>query len=185
MARNALVYTGIVIQTDQQNPPFYLPNQSVGQQHLRPNSVGGEQLLDMSVSTIKLSEPTRAAAIGDIVVGSTGDVASGDAHYDNLADAMAAAVSGSKIVILKETFTENLIVDKQVTIVGMGYVSYINGDVTFDAAGDHSIIKNVRISGNILFDAGSVGCIVSECWQPTASTVTDNGDGNYYAIAED
>lgn len=144
-----------------------------------------EPLQAQAVDFENISNGAKAILIADIVVGDASDVTAGLAHYSSIGAAITAAVAGSRIFLLKRTFTESVTVDRQVHIFGCGYASRITGNITFTSTGGHSLVRGIRIVGNITFNASSNGSIVTECWQPTINTVTDNGSGNYYAIAED
>lgn len=144
-----------------------------------------EPLPASAVDVQNISPGAKSVLIADIIVGDLSDVGAGVAQYSSINAAIAAASSGARILLMKRTWAENVSVSKQVEIIGSGYLSRINGTLTFTSASDHSLVRSCRISGNITFNSGANGNIVSECWNPTANTVTDNGSGNYYAIAED
>jgi len=151
----------------------------------QPTPRQAEPLQASAVDIQNLSLGAKAVLLADAIVGDVGDVASGVAQYSSINAAIAGSLVGARIFLLKKTWVENVSIDRQIEIIGSGYGSYINGTVTFTGTSDHSLVSRARISGNITFDVGSIGCILSECWNPTASLITDNGSGNYYAVGED
>ncbi len=124
-----------------------------------------------------------ASAFGlDIIVGSAQNVTDGVADYSVIADAITAATAGNKILILAGTFTENIAVSKRLFIEGKGYDTVISGTLTINDASDFSLIKQLKVTGNITFDAASTGNRLTDIWQTEASTITDNGDNNLYSV---
>lgn len=120
----------------------------------------------------------------DCVVGNAAQYSAGLATFTGLTLAIAATPSG-KILVLKEyNLIEDITIDKTIMIEGQGKDTIIQGTVTFTSASDYSLVKNLRVTGNITFDAGSTGNIMTDCWQTAASTVTDNGTDNLYMITD-
>ena len=141
------------------------------------------------------SKRTVSSALGSIntmaqfrgynrIVGSQQQITQGLATHASIASAISGASDGYSIYILAGTYTENVLVNKQgLFITGQGYSTFINGTLTFDTAGDFSRMRDLRINGNITFNAGSQGCYV-DGMQTAASTVTNNGTDNYYLLQD-
>lgn len=123
--------------------------------------------------------------IYDAVVGSAAQVAAGLAQFTSLQTAINTVSAGDKILLLQGTYAENITVSKKVMIEGKGHGSYINGTLTFDANSDYSLVKWLKVSGNITLQAGADGIFLRECWQATGSSVTDNGLANSVLVIEE
>lgn len=113
-----------------------------------------------------------------MVVGSSGQVASGAATHTSLTSAIAAAVAGNTIKILQVTVVENVTVDKQLFIEGSGYASYINGSITYNSSSSYSILEKVRFNDNITLQTGANGIQIDKVYLPAGKTFLDSGIGN-------
>lgn len=118
----------------------------------------------------------RLGMLSDIWVGTAADVAGGYANYSTLSAAIAAAQTGQSIRIRPNiTITENVTIDKRISIEGSGYDSFLSGTVTCDTLCDYSLLKNFRCT-QFIFNAGADGNIVTGCF--FTSAVSDSGIGN-------
>ena len=116
------------------------------------------------------------------VVGSAAQVQAGLATHTSITAALASISAGQSILLLAGTYTENVTMDKVgVYLIGQGYSSYINGSLTFNASSDFSRVRDVRVNGNVDFQAGSQGCFL-DGYQTQASTVTNSGTDNLYNL---
>lgn len=81
----------------------------------------------------------------DIVIGVGGD-------YTTLAAGIAAASTDQIIKVLQGTYVENVVLAKRVVIQGGGYGTLISGTFQFSSGSSDSIVRDLRISGNITID---------------------------------
>jgi len=82
----------------------------------------------------------------------------GDTYYATLAEAFAAAQDGDEVVIFEGEYTENINVNKDVTVVGDGTTKVIiNGKVSITA--DGATVKNMTIKNPD--NKGDYDCAVS------------------------
>lgn len=117
----------------------------------------------------------------ETVVGSAADVTAGVAGFTSIAAAIASSAAGGIITILRSySGVENVTVSKELTIQGQGKRSKITG--TFALTSQYCLIKNIYITGNISFGAGSIANIMDDCWQNNASLVSDAGTDNLYTV---
>jgi hypothetical protein len=120
----------------------------------------------------------------DAVVGTAAQVTAGQATHSSIQAAHDAISAGGEILLLSVTDAENLNISKQCTIVGKGYGSYINGDVTFASGADCSLLHKVRIGGNITVNTGVSNVMFVDSWIASSSVVTDNGTSSYIRITQ-
>lgn len=127
---------------------------------------------------ITVAEDKLSTTLG-LIVGTTAQVTAGLADYDSLQDAINAAAAGGRITVLNGvSVTENITLNKRLTIIGVGgYDSYINGSFTLQSGSDFSMIKLIRVS-QFIFNAGADGNQVTDCFWST--NPTDSGTGNLY-----
>lgn len=125
------------------------------------------------------STVARVDALYDWVIGSAGQVISGAATHSTWAGAIAAASAGDSIKVLKGAWTENVSVNKALTIEGSGPGSVLTGSVTFTSAADESLLTKIRLTDNITLDSGADMIRVSDVWLASGKTFIDNGTGNY------
>ena len=134
------------------------------------------------------SNSARISALTDIIVGSSAQVTAGTANYTTLTAAVAAAVDGSKILVLNNvTITDSPTVNKRVMIEGKGSGSTITGNITFTSAAARSLIFALRVDGNITFNAGANKCFMVDCWQSAGKTFSNdvsNVDNVLHIITE-
>lgn len=121
----------------------------------------------------------------DFVVGTAAQVAQGKAQYSSISAAIAAASAGQKIAVLDGTYAENVTVDKQLTIEGKGYASFVNGTLTFTAAGGDSHVRSLRFNGNVTIPLGADNIYVRDCWLSSTATIADLGASNSILIIQE
>lgn len=121
----------------------------------------------------------------DAVVGSASQVTRGQANYSSITAAIAGVSAGQRIIVLDGTYTENITVNKQVTIEGKGYSSYLNGTITFTSAGTSSGIRGLRIGNNITVPSGANNIYIRDCWLSSSATISDLGTYNSFLIIQE
>jgi hypothetical protein len=107
----------------------------------------------------------RLAVTQGLIVGSPLQVSAGLADYATLSDAITASPVGGLITVLAGvSITENVVLNKRVTIVGQGYDSRINGTFTLQSVSDFSTVKSLYCNQYII-QLGAVGNqIVDAFW---------------------
>lgn len=115
----------------------------------------------------------------DTILGDATDVTNGIATHSTFAAAYAATPAGGVMRVLPRSHTENLTISKNISIEGSGFGAVLDGTLTFDSASDYSYVHGLKITGNVDIQAGAVGVNLSNVWTDDASTVTDNGTGDY------
>ena len=138
---------------------------------LTANSVGTQQIQDGAVTVQKLAGT-------NIVVGTAAQVTAGIATHSTWTSAIAAASSGDTIRALNATWVENVVVTKQLQIVGLGYGSYITCSIELNSSAMHCTITGLRVNDNVTLDSGADGNVMRDIFLPTGKTFIDNGDGN-------
>lgn len=96
----------------------------------------------------------------------------GFSTHTSLATAISAVSAGDQILYMGDT-TENITVSKQVDIVGMGRGSVLTGNITFSSGSNYSSVRNLKFTGSLTVDSGSIGNRVVDCFC-TISTFTNN-----------
>jgi hypothetical protein len=126
----------------------------------------------------------KIAAMFDAVVGSPAQVLQGVANYSSINTAIQSSLAGANILILNGSYVEAVVVDREIVLNGKGHGVAITGTLDFTSGAMHSLVKNIFVTGNITFDAGSTGNYLSDSWQSSASTVTDSGTSNIYTVTD-
>lgn len=122
------------------------------------------------------------------VVGSAAEVSAGTADFSSIASAISAASAGDSMLILQSyTGTENITIDKQLLIEGMGRGSVITGTVTFDGSSDYSCLNMIKVTGLITLQDGAEGVIVDKVWssqstQSAAVSVDPGATGAFVGV---
>lgn len=122
-------------------------------------------------------------AIADIIVGSAAQVASGLANYSTISAAITAATAGQKILVLSGSYSENVTVSKRLYITGNGRDSLINGTFTLAAGSDYSLIKCLKIGGNMSLISNN--SFATDCWLANSATISDTGISNSVSIIQE
>jgi hypothetical protein len=120
------------------------------------------------------------AAFYDAVVGSANQVSTGAAAFTSIGAALTYAGPNGTVLVLRGSYTENVQITGQQAIWGQGRGTVINGNLEYTSTAAYAVVKTLKVTGNISFDAGSVGNMLTECWQPHTSTFTDNGTDNVF-----
>jgi len=121
----------------------------------------------------------------DAVVGSAAQLSAGKVTHTSVQAAINSATSGAKILVLNQTFAENITVNKKVMLVGKGHGSFINGTLTITSAGALSSIKDIRWGDNITLQASANSIFLRDCWQVIGKTITNSGTGNSILVAQE
>ena len=124
----------------------------------------------------------------DFVVGNAGDVTAGLATHTSVQAAHDAASNGDIIKLLRRTITENVILTKEVKIQGLNNRSVIDGTLDLNAGASKSMIRELKVTGNITVASGVKNCILTDMWVSNGVIVTDNNvaiDDNQYIIKEE
>ena len=136
-------------------------------------------LPQQSVDLGQLSPSVLAIFGADAIVGSPADVAAGMANYSSFQNAHDAVTTGSTILLLKSIpNTEVLTISKQISVLGLGYGSQLNGAVTITTV--YSDWKSIRFGGVLTCSVISVGNLFSGCFFVADPAATDMGAGNYF-----
>lgn len=85
--------------------------------------------------------------------------------HTNISDAITAASPGARILVLAGNYTEDVIVNKEVVLEGLGRSTYIDGSLSIVNGSSYSSIKNLRVKNYISVGPGAVGNVVREIWQ--------------------
>ena len=152
------------------------------------NPVTRYQAAPNNVDTLMFGEKVNAIltdVFSDIIVGPQAYVDGGYATHTTVQGAIDSASSGQKITVLEGTYTENLTINKKVMIEGKGHGSFVNGTVSFGGGADYSLVKWIKIGGNITFSFGADGIFLRECWTSTGVTVTDLGAANSLLVIQE
>lgn len=121
---------------------------------------------------------TLISTLAGYIVGSGAQVTAGIANYASLQSAIDAAPAQSKITVLNGTYTENITLNKELTIEGSGRGSNVMGTWTFGTSSDYSVINKLRINGDVSFPAGADGIFFRQIFMPASATLSDLGAAN-------
>lgn len=124
----------------------------------------------------------KLVAMYDAVVGSPSQVLTGAATHSSITSAIAAIPSGGNILLLKNTYTEAVNINKQITIDGQGSSTVITGNVTFNASA--CSLERVRVNGDVTFSLGADHNYFIRSWQPNTFVIVDNGADNQFDVRE-
>jgi hypothetical protein len=112
----------------------------------------------------------RISLSSGLVVGSAAQVSGGLADYSTLSSAITAATTGGKISILPGvSSTESIVLNKRLTIVGVGYDSKIIGTFTLTAACSFASVRGLYVT-QFIFQAGAAGNQVVDGFWDVAPT---------------
>lgn len=118
--------------------------------------------------------PAGGKSLYAAVVGSAAQVTAKVATHSSLQAAIDAVSSGDAIFILTGTYSETITINKQLSLLGEGHGTVINGTVNIQSGSDYSLIKFVKFTDNVVIDSGATGNIISEFWLASGKTITDN-----------
>lgn len=124
-------------------------------------------------------------SVYNTILGSAAEVTAGKATHSTWATAIAATSVGGVMQVLPGSWTEDVVLAKQIKIVGSGYGSLLTGK--FDVNGVvGALIDDIRLTGIFTFNSASSGCAFGRGWQTSASssTLIDNSSGslNFFGI---
>ncbi len=132
------------------------------------NTIGTDPL----VFTQFGAHPGPSSGLYDFVVGPT-------QTYTTISAAITAATAGQSIFIQTGTYTENVILNKQLNITGSGRGVVINGSLEFATGSDDSLVQMVKVASGITIDAGVSEIQLVSFWNASGQTITDNGTGSF------
>lgn len=145
------------------------------------NPTSRYQVQPNSVDLTMFGDYVKGLILGgvyDAVVGSAAQVTAGLAHFTSIQSAINAVADGSKILVLQGNYTENLSINKKLSLYGKGHGSSIIGTLSVTSGANYSIVEDLNFSGNIAIGANK--CFVRG-WT-SAGTVTDTGTDNVVTI---
>jgi pectin methylesterase-like acyl-CoA thioesterase len=116
--------------------------------------------------------PGPSSGLYDFVVGPT-------QTYTTISAAITAATAGQSIFIQTGTYTENVVINKQLNITGSGRGVVINGSLEFATGSNDSLVQMVKVASGITIDAGVSEIQLVSFWNASGQTITDNGTGDY------
>ena len=122
-------------------------------------------------------EPLEVSPVSkiDIIVGSPEQVDAGIATHSSIQNALTDAGFGRIVRILAGTYVGAVTVSQSdLTIVGEGRQSIIQGNVTI--SGDHNMLKDLKIDGDLTFNATSEYNTILGGW--LTGSLTDSGTNN-------
>lgn len=111
----------------------------------------------------------------DAVVGNLKDATSA-AQYSTIQAAINAVGPGSRVLILKGTYTENISITQNIYLVGQGQQTLINGTLTL--AANYCTLSYMRFSSTMTFSPGSTGNFVHFVWQAAGQSVVNAATTN-------
>lgn len=134
---------------------------------------------DLSVSSVEImvkkqfgvvdlsfTQTNKLTGLYDAIVGSAAQVSSGAATHSSLQAAHDAVVAGSNILILNNvTLSGNTTLSKRLMIIGKGPGSNLTGNLIIASGALGSNIKDLKVTGNIAFNAGADKCFMTGCHQ--------------------
>lgn len=120
----------------------------------------------------------RQYAIYDAIVGSSAQVTSGAATHTSLQQAVTDSPAGSTILILSGTYTENVSINKTLTVQGQGFATVLNGNITLDNLCIGSHLSKIKFDGDIVLNVGSSYNYIVDGWRLSVNTLIDNGASN-------
>jgi len=133
---------------------------------------------DLSVATVDImiikqfgvydasfTQSNKLIGLYDAIVGSAAQVTAGTATHSSLQAAHDAVVVGSNILVLNNvTLSGNTTLSKRLMISGKGPGSVLSGNLTVASGALGSIIKWLKVSGNVTFNSGANKCFMTDCY---------------------
>ena len=138
------------------------------------DGTAGQFLSTDGAGNLSWDVPAGGKSLYFAVVGSPAQVTAKVATHSSLQQAINDAPSANTIFVLNGTYTENIVLNKQLAIMGEGRGCVINGTFNIQAGSDYSMLKFVKFMNNVTIDSGAIGNIVSDFWIANGKTVTDN-----------
>lgn len=112
-------------------------------------------------------------------VGTASQVSGGTANFSSIQAAINAAASGDRILLLPSTYSENVTVNKSLSLEGVGIATALSGNLS--VSGSYCQIMGIKVTGNFGTVAGANYNYI-RCW--VSGTVTDLGGSNSIDIIQ-
>jgi hypothetical protein len=96
----------------------------------------------------------------------------GTGDYPTIQDAINDLSSGDKITILPGTYTENIVLNKNIFIEGSGSGTILDGTVSLNAGSSKSMFKYLKFNDDVTASAGVKELIITDCWIVSNKTIT-------------
>jgi hypothetical protein len=110
-------------------------------------------------------QTNKLIGLFDAIVGSSAQVTAGTATHSSLQAAHDALAAGSNILVLNNvTLSANTTLSKRLMIQGKGPGSVLTGNLTINSGALGSVIKWLKVSGNVSFAAGADKCFMTDCY---------------------
>lgn len=110
-------------------------------------------------------QTNKLIGLFDAIVGSSTQVTAGTATHTSLQAAHDALAAGSNILVLNNvTLNGNTTLSKRLMIQGKGPGSVLTGNLTINSGALGSVIKWLKVSGNVSFAAGANKCFMTDCY---------------------
>jgi hypothetical protein len=141
------------------------------------NPVGIKITQQFGVYDASFTQSNKLIGLYDAIVGSTSQVTAGYATYSSLQAAHDAVASGSNILVLNNVTLSadaTVTLSKRIMIHGKGPGSVLTGNLVFASGAAGSIVKWMKVIGNVTFNAGADKNFMQECWRNTAGTFTND-----------
>lgn len=120
-----------------------------------------------------------AGALYNEIVGTATQVSNGLAGYSTVGAAITAATAGDRILILQNTYSENVTVAKKLYFEGTGEAAVVSGTWTWASGSNYSGLSGIKVTGNMTFNSTVDGVQVEKVWFSTGSTFVDNTTTTY------
>lgn len=99
--------------------------------------------------------------------------------FTTIAAAIAATAAGGYITVTTGTYTENLTINKNLTIVGQGFGTVLNGTLTFQTGADDGLWRQFRHTGDVTIDSGVSEITFIDFWMNAGADIINNGTGSF------
>lgn len=170
----------VTLMTVDQVNPFAIGTGSITTAMLADRSVTEIKLGLLSVGTPELQNASVTAAKLAAGVGFLPDLAVGpNQTYTTIGAALTAATPGQSIYIQSGNYVENIVINKQLNIVGSGRGAILSGTLEFATGSDLSIIQNMKFGGGVTIDSGVIAVQVLDFWNANGQSVVDNGTNSF------
>jgi hypothetical protein len=145
--------------------------------NLSGTPVGIKITRQFGVYDASFTQSNKLIGLYDAIVGSTAQVTAGTATYSSLQAAHDAVASGSNILVLNNVTLSadaTVTLSKRLMIQGKGPGSVLTGNLVFASGSAGSIVKWMKVIGNITFNSGADNNFMQECYRNVGGTFTDN-----------
>lgn len=111
------------------------------------------------------TQTNKLIGLYDAIVGSAAQVTAGTATHSSLQAAHDALAAGSNILVLNNvTLSGSPTLSKRLMIQGKGPGSVLTGNLIIASGALGSIIKWLKVAGNVTFSASADKCFMTECY---------------------